>query len=150
MESFSEKSVRHGFIRKVYSILTIQLALTLGIVGLFTMESVKKFSAENSWLFIVAIVVYLVTAITLICCEGVRRETPCNYILLGVFTLATGFMLGSVTAKFSVNEVMMAVGVCAAIVFALTLFAFQTKIDFTVIGGLWQHRLFFNYLSVSL
>ena len=139
MESFSEKSVRLGFIRKVYSILTCQLAITMGIIGLFTMESVKTFSNDNPWLWILALVLYLVTAIGLVCCEGVRRETPCNFIFLGVFTLATGFMLGTVTARFSVNEVMMAVGVCAAIVFTLTLFAFQTKIDFTVIGGLHKY-----------
>ena len=32
-------------------------------------------------------------------------------------------------------KVMMAVGVCAAITLGLTVFAFQTKIDFTAMGG---------------
>merc|ERR1712045_453911 len=33
------------------------------------------------------------------------------------------------------DEVLMAVGVCAAITLGLTIFAFQTKIDFTAMGG---------------
>ena len=32
-------------------------------------------------------------------------------------------------------QVMMAVGICAAVCFGLTLFAFQTKWDFTIMGG---------------
>ena len=44
-------------------------------------------------------------------------------------------MLGTVTAHFQVDAVLMAVGICAAITFALTIFAFQTKYDFTTCGG---------------
>lgn len=33
-------------------------------------------------------------------------------------------------------QVMLAVGICAVLCFALTVFAFQTKIDFTVMGGI--------------
>lgn len=36
--SFSEKAVRHAFIRKVYLILMVQLLITLGIVSLFTFQ----------------------------------------------------------------------------------------------------------------
>ena len=45
-------------------------------------------------------------------------------------------MLGTVTAHFQVDAVLMAVGICAAITFALTIFAFQTKYDFTTCGGM--------------
>ena len=44
-------------------------------------------------------------------------------------------MLGAVTSIYDANEVLMAFGVCAAITLALTVFAFQTKIDFTALGG---------------
>jgi len=133
--SFSEKSIRLGFIRKVYAILSVQLIVTMAIVGVFTLDSVKQFSAENSWLWILALVIMIVSLITLACCEGVRRKTPHNFIFLGLFTLAEGFMLGTITARYSADEVMMAVGVCAAITLGLTVFAFQTKIDFTAMGG---------------
>jgi len=133
--SFSEKSIRLGFIRKVYSILSVQLIVTMGIIGIFTLDSVKGFVAVNSWLWILALVIMIVSLITLACCDGVRRKTPHNFIFLGLFTLAESFMLGTITARYDVNEVMMAVGVCAAITLGLTVFAFQTKIDFTAMGG---------------
>jgi len=133
--SFSEKSIRLGFIRKVYSILSVQLIVTMAIIGIFTIESVQRFTAANSWLWILALVIMVVSLITLACCDSVRRKTPHNFIFLGLFTLAEGFMLGTITARYEVNEVMMAVGVCAAITLGLTVFAFQTKIDFTAMGG---------------
>jgi len=133
--SFSEKSVRLGFIRKVYSILSVQLVITMAIIGIFTLDSVKRYSADNPYLWIMAMVIMFVSLITLACCEGVRRKTPHNFIFLGLFTLAEGFMLGTVTARYRADEVLMAVGVCAAITLALTIFAFQTKIDFTAMGG---------------
>merc|ERR1719392_30325 len=107
----------------------------MGIIGVFTVEKVKVFSADHPEMWWVALVIMLVSIITLACCEGVRRKTPHNFIFLGLFTLAEGFMLGAVTSTYRADEVLMAVGVCAAITLALTVFAFQTKIDFTAMGG---------------
>ena len=45
---FGEKSVRLGFIRKVYSILSVQLVVTMAIIGIFRIESVVKFSGERT------------------------------------------------------------------------------------------------------
>merc|ERR550532_960354 len=107
----------------------------MAIIGIFTMESVKLYSAQHPEMWILAMVIMFVSLITLACCEGVRRKTPHNFIFLFLFTLAEGFMLGTVTARYRADEVLMAVGVCAAITLALTIFAFQTKVDFTAMGG---------------
>ena len=107
----------------------------MGIIGIFTVEKVKLFASDHPEMWWVALVIMLVSIITLACCEGVRRKTPHNFIFLGLFTLAEGFMLGAVTSTYRADEVLMAVGVCAAITLALTVFAFQTKIDFTAMGG---------------
>jgi len=135
-DSFGEKAVRLGFIRKVYAILCAQLSLTLGLIGLFMMDDVKNYArGEGQWMFWVALVVMIVTLITMACCDGVRRKTPHNYIFLTLFTAAEGFLLGVATSMYEVSEVLISVGVCAAVVLALTLFAFQTKLDFTAWGG---------------
>merc|ERR1719410_3014776 len=107
----------------------------MGIIGVFTVEKVKVFSADHPEMWWIALVIMLVSIITLACCEGVRRKTPHNFIFLGLFTLAEGLMLGTITARYDIDEVMMAVGACAAITLGLTIFAFQTKIDFTAMGG---------------
>jgi FtsH-binding integral membrane protein len=105
------------------------------IVGVFTLQDVKLYARDHMELFWIALVVSLVALISLACCPDVRRKTPLNFIFLGMFTLAEGFLLGCVTATYDANEVLMAVGVTAAVVLALTVFAFQTKIDFTAMGG---------------
>ena len=44
-------------------------------------------------------------------------------------------MLGSVSAFYEPDAVIMAAGITAAVTIGLTLFAFQTKWDFTACGG---------------
>ena len=50
-DSFGDKAVRLGFIRKVYAILSAQLAVTLAIIGVFMIPSVQKFRSvkHNSY-----------------------------------------------------------------------------------------------------
>ena len=43
-----------------------------------------------------AMVILFVVIIGLACCQGLRRQTPYNFILLGVFTLAQSFVLGTI------------------------------------------------------
>jgi hypothetical protein len=69
------------------------------------------------------------------CCEGVRRKSPGNMVCLGIFTLAEGFMMGIVVSFYEAKEVLIALGICVVVVFGLTIFALQTKIDFTAMGG---------------
>ena len=45
-------------------------------------------------------------------------------------------MLGTVSAHFDVDAVLIAAGICAAVTFGLTIFAMQTKWDFTACGGM--------------
>ena len=46
-------------------------------------------------------------------------------------------MLGTTASYFDVDAVLMAVGATAAISLGLSIFAFQTKIDFTTCGGIY-------------
>jgi len=136
--AFGEENIRKGFIKKVYSILTFQLALTMGVMGIFFVDSVKDYTSENIWLFWVAFFLSFGFLIALVCpCFGdLRRKTPHNMILLVGFTLAEGFMLGVAASTYSAHAVLMAVGITALVVLGLTIFAFQTKIDFTMCNGI--------------
>lgn len=134
---FGEASIRRGFIRKVYSILAVQLAITLAFICWFLYHGpTKKFVQHNSALLIVALVVVFASMIALACCGELRRKAPINFILLGIFTLAESFMLGTTASFYDADAVAMAVGITAAVCLGLTLFAFQTKWDFTMMGGI--------------
>ncbi|XP_041987772.1 protein lifeguard 1-like [Aricia agestis] len=133
---FTEATIRRGFIRKVYAILMCQLLVTMGAIALFLFhEPTKLFVARNSYLFWIALAVLIVTLIAMACCTNVRRTAPMNFIFLTLFTVAQSFLLGVATSVYDVSEVMMAVGITAAVCLGLTLFAFQTKWDFTMMGG---------------
>merc|ERR1711910_214900 len=58
--SFSVKAIRLNFIRKVYSILTVQLTVTMGFIGFFFIPSVAKFSRETPSLLYVAMAFSLI------------------------------------------------------------------------------------------
>ena len=44
--------------------------------------------------------------------------------------------MGFVVSVYQADEVMMAIGITVVIVLGLTIFALQTKIDFTALGGI--------------
>ncbi|XP_061178301.1 protein lifeguard 1-like [Saccostrea echinata] len=135
--AFSEKNVRLGFIRKVYGILLCQIVVTLLVMVMFMyIEPVKEYSMHNPWIWYTALAVTFVTLIILVCCDDVRRKTPMNLIFLGIFTLCESILLGAVTSHYDEVSVLLAVGITAGVCLALTLFAFQTKFDFTMCGGL--------------
>lgn len=84
----------------------VQLIFTAGMVWLFTShQPTREFAFQNMWLLIVAIIVMFVTIIMISCCEGVRRATPHNFIVLGLFTLAEGFVVAFGTMRFEAEIV---------------------------------------------
>lgn len=133
---FSDKTIRLGFIRKVYGILSVQLLVTFAFVLVgTTVDGAKPFLVQNMWLLFVSFGAFIVFMITIACC-GVHRSFPCNMICLGGLTLAQSITVMFLTAFRAQEIVFYAVLLTAVIVVALTLFAFQTKIDFTVFNGI--------------
>jgi FtsH-binding integral membrane protein len=59
--------------------------------------------------------VYLFSFIALACAPGLRKSVPMNYIVLGLFTLSMGFMLGGFTAYLTPASVIMAIGTLALV-----------------------------------
>jgi len=152
---FSDKKIRMAFIRKVYSILMVQLLITFGFVALFVYhEPLKLWTRANPGAFYGALAVTFVTMIAMACCEGVRKKFPGNFICLAVFTLAEGFVLGTAASTFKADAVLLAVGITAVICLSLTAFSFQTKWDFTGMGaGLFVVTIvfmIFGFLAIFL
>jgi len=154
MGGFDDKNVRRGFIKKVYSILMCQLVLTGLIICIFLFVggcsgqknaegrclsgewSVKNYVRHNRWIYYASMGIMFACLISMACCESVRRKTPTNFIFLFVFTCCEGIMLGTMSSYYNVEAILIAVGITAGVTFALTVFAFQTKIDFTGCGGM--------------
>ncbi|KAM9310036.1 protein lifeguard 1 [Pholidichthys leucotaenia] len=136
---FSDGAIRRGFIRKVYLTLLVQLLLTVGIICPFLYwNTLREWTQDTYWFTYCMMVVVIVFILAFSCCDNLRRRVPLNFIALGLFTVAEGLMLGSVAARFDAEAVMWAVGATALVSFALSLFAMQSKWDFTTMNGcLW-------------
>ncbi|KAM4605661.1 transmembrane BAX inhibitor motif containing 1a [Polymixia lowei] len=131
-------SVRHAFIRKVYLILASQLLVTTAIVAVFTfVDSVRDFVQRNQAVYWASFGVYFVTHLVLVCCKGPRRKFPWNVILLLIFTLAMSYMTGAISSHYNTRAVFLALAITAVVCIVVTVFCFQTKVDFTKCQGLF-------------
>lgn len=90
---------------------------------------------HNPMLVYVAFGVSIAVLLALACVEPLRRKTPTNFILLAVFTLAESYIVAAITTQFDPQDVLTAGIVTTVVVVGLTVFAFQTKWDFTMLGG---------------
>ena len=135
---FENKDIRKGFIRKVYTLLSLQLLFTFGVGILmnFTNGSKQFIMSEGgqalAWISIVGMFGII---IGLACNQNAARSYPCNYILLSLFTIFSSYLVGSTTLYYDTKAVLIASGLTLLITFSLTLFACQTKYDFTDKGG---------------
>ncbi|XP_076012903.1 fas apoptotic inhibitory molecule 2b [Genypterus blacodes] len=134
--AWDDRQIRQIFIRKVYAILLVQLLVSVAIVGLFTFcEPVRFFIQTHPGLYSTSYMVFLVTYIALSCCGDLRRQFPWNLILLTLFTLSMSFMMGFVSSFYNSKSVLLCLGITALVCLSVTIFSFQTKIDFTSYHG---------------
>eukprot|EP01071_Lankesteria_metandrocarpae_P001202 Lankesteria_metandrocarpae@DN1369_c0_g1_i1.p1 len=130
------RKIQHGFIRKVYGILSVQLLFTCALGAYFTLSTVAQtWIFAHAWLPITCSIVAIVLMIALACSSTLAQRVPINYILLTIFTGCEAVFVGyacAKAAKTTGGEVVLQAFVATAIItIALTIFAFQTKYDFT-------------------
>ena len=134
----SDPSIRRSFIRKVYLILCMQFAVTVATILLmqkFVGNLTEYYDPDKSHKIRVSMWVcfgiFFAIKLVLLCSVTARRKHPLNIILLIVFTLALSGCVGCVTLYYSIEAVLIAMGSTCIITLGLTIFACQTKIDFT-------------------
>lgn len=94
------------FFRKVYAILMAQLTITMAFIALFVfVPSVASFSKEHGEIMWIAFSMSIVLLIVLACCSDFRRRFPLNIILLGLFTICEGIMLGAIASFYEVKYI---------------------------------------------
>uniref|UniRef100_A0A8D0BR07 Protein lifeguard 2 n=1 Tax=Salvator merianae TaxID=96440 RepID=A0A8D0BR07_SALMN len=135
--SWDDRNVRRVFIRKVYSILSLQLLVTVSIVALFTFcEPVKGYIQSNPAWYWASYAVFFITYLILACCSGPRRYFPWNLILLSIFTLSMAYLTGMLSSYYDTKSVLLCLGITALVCLSVTIFSFQTKYDFTSCQGM--------------
>ncbi|XP_078091623.1 protein lifeguard 1 [Mustelus asterias] len=136
-QNFSEKVIRRAFIRKVYLTLMVQLLVTVGIICMFLYwKALNEWAVRTYWFTYALFPALFILIIILSCCDGFRRKAPWNFMLLFLFTILEGLLLGAVSVFYGADAVLWAVGATTFVSVGLTLFSLQTKWDFTTGSGI--------------
>lgn len=105
-------------------------------VAVFTFsDPVRRVVQSTPGVLYAAIFLSFGFLIALACCPGVAQKWPTNVLCLAGFTLCEGYLVGAIASFYSTDAVIKAVAATVVITLALTLFAWQTKVDFTAMGG---------------
>ena len=130
-------SIRLGFIRKVYGILSIQLLITtiLCLIAMIS-KSYQSFLINNISLAYLMIFLTIILPIIIICCPDTMSKVPMNYIILLLFTIAESYLVSFICAFSNPKIVFMAAFMTFAMVISLTIYAITTSTDMTLNGSI--------------
>lgn len=124
---------------------TVQILLTTGLSAIsFFSDSYRLWIQSNFWLMVVS----LIGAIGFMFLTYWKRKSyPANLLFLAGFTALESYSISVVTSFYDARIVVQALVITLGIFIALTLFACQTKYDFTswipyLFGALWLLIIF--------
>ncbi len=129
---------RQNFVKKVYSILSIQLVATVLMVWLnFTSRSFAKFQMRNNWLFWTAFIVSIASLISL--CNSlfyevfakISKSYPLNFGVLALFTLGESYLVSCVCSTYTADSVLLAAVATLSASLGLTYHAMTSECDYT-------------------
>ncbi|KAF2398090.1 hypothetical protein EJ06DRAFT_532455 [Trichodelitschia bisporula] len=137
--------IRMQFVRKVYAILAVQLLATCALSAVsFFSAGYKSWIQTNPWLLWVS---FLGSFGFMLLTFWKRKSYPTNLLFLAAFTATEAYTISVITSFYNASIVLEALVFTLGIFVALTLFACQSKYDFTawqpyLIGALWVAILF--------
>ncbi|MQL99439.1 hypothetical protein Taro_032160 [Colocasia esculenta] len=130
--------LRWAFIRKVYSIISIQLLLTVAVAAVIvTVHPISHFFVSTPAglaLYICLLVLPFITLCPLYFCY---QRHPVNFLLLGLFTVSLSFGIGLTCAFTSGKVILEAAILTSVVVVSLTLYTFwaaRRGHDFSFLG----------------
>ncbi|KAI9319854.1 inhibitor of apoptosis-promoting Bax1-domain-containing protein [Dichotomocladium elegans] len=130
--SNSPIEVRLQFVRKVYSILSAQILSTIALSAVYMYNlNIRQWIQSHQWLIFLSIFGTLGIMLALM---WKARSTPLNYILLGLFTLLEGHLVGFIVTYYDQTIVLQALIITFGVFVGLTLFTLQSKWDFSGMG----------------
>ncbi|KAK7269781.1 hypothetical protein RIF29_22517 [Crotalaria pallida] len=130
--------LRWGFIRKVYTIIAMQLLFTAGFASFFMFfPPAREFAKHNPYRFFVLFGSLIVTIIILFVLSKFYNKHPVNLLLLGLYTLGMSVTVGFAcvfTKEMIVAEAAFLTGVVVASLTLYTFWAVKRGADFSFLG----------------
>ncbi|XP_041636191.1 protein lifeguard 4 [Cheilinus undulatus] len=151
--------IRMDFLRKVYTLLSLQIILTTATSAIFMFsDTIKEFVHHSPAVVLVSAIGSLVLLVAL---AVYRHQHPVNLYLLLAFTLLEAVSVATTLTFYEYSMVLQALFLTSAVFVGLTAFTFQSKRDFSKMGAglfacLWIliisgfMRFFFDSDSIEL
>ncbi|XP_078442744.1 protein LIFEGUARD 2-like [Wolffia australiana] len=148
--------LRWSFIRKVYSILSIQLFLTVVIAAVVVSVREISYFLVSSGLGLAVYILIIITPFVVICLLRLYYQRhPLNIFLLAIFTIAISAAVGLTCAFTSGKVILEAAILTLVVVVSLTLYTFwaaKRGQDFSFLGpflfGALLVLLVFGFIQV--
>uniref|UniRef100_A0A1D1Y5R6 BI1-like protein n=1 Tax=Anthurium amnicola TaxID=1678845 RepID=A0A1D1Y5R6_9ARAE len=117
--------LRWAFIRKVYSIVSVQLLLTVAVAAVVVfVHPIAHFFVSSPAGLALYITLIVLPFIALCPLYYYSQRHPVNFLLLGIFTLSLSFAVG-LTCAFTSGKVILEAGILTSVVVvSLTLYTF--------------------------
>lgn len=130
--------LRWSFIRKIYTIISIQLLLTIAVAAVVvTVHPISEFFATTGAGLALYIVLIITPFIVMCPLYYYYQRHPVNYFLLAIFTVSLAFVVG-LTCSFTSGKVILeSVILTTVVVVSLTLYTFwaaKRGHDFNFLG----------------
>ncbi|XP_043093039.1 protein lifeguard 4 [Puntigrus tetrazona] len=132
--------IRMDFLRKVYTILSLQIIITTAVSAVFMLcNPIKNFVHESPSLVLISAIGSLILLLAL---AVYRHQHPINLYLLFGFTLLESLSVATAVTFYEYTIVLQAFVLTSAVFLGLTAYTFQSKRDFSKLGaslfaGLW-------------
>ena len=136
LEGQIQKDLREGFITKVFGIIAYQIFLLfLVVLFAFLNKAFRQLLLTSSLLYWITLITALLCLIIPIFKPSLYQKVPTNYIILTIFTLSYSWWIALYTIFFTPSSVLLAVFLTLITVLLITIYAFRSKKDYTVYGG---------------
>jgi len=133
---FDDRTIRAAFVRKVFSLVTIMLAVVAVMSAIpFLHPPMMTFVRTSPGVYWLSYGTFFVVYLTLMCCESVRRSFPTNLIMTGLLTLSIGYMTMMITSMYQLQSVLLCLIITTICCGGIIIFSSQTKYDLTSMMG---------------
>ena len=127
---------RKIFVTKVYSILAIQFTITIFFVSLsFYSEKFQNFVKNYKSVYFLSTILSLITYIYPLFYTKFLKSFPLNYVYLLLFTISSDFVLCRLIIKYKPTTILIALCLSIITIITLSIYAYYSKTDFTILGG---------------
>lgn len=133
----SETSIRQSFISKVYSIVWLQLVFTSSFIGVCNqVKPVSDFMiSQNGHALTTISMIGIFIMIIILFCGSSLLKGPCACIYTSIFTILMTYIIGVLGVFYSTRTLLLGGLSTVGIFSGLTIYAWQTKYDYTQYGN---------------